>query len=83
MEKPSHRKFSLNSEMPYYNKLITYFDGGSKNNPYGTTGCGWTFYEMNRGGNHGAGIASGQAYLGYRTTNNQAEYEGLEAVWRI
>lgn len=66
--------------MPYYNKLIVYFDGASKNNPHGPAGCGWTLYEMNRQGSHGVRVANGQAYLGYHITNNQAEYEGLEAA---
>ncbi|CAJ1944593.1 unnamed protein product [Cylindrotheca closterium] len=66
--------------MPYYNRLIIYFDGASKSNPYGPAGFGWTLYEMNRQGNHGMRIANGQGYLGYHITNNQAEYEGLESA---
>lgn len=37
-------------------------------------------YEMNHHGADGDYIASGRSYLGYNVSNNQAEYEGMEAA---
>ena len=65
--------------MVYYHRLILYFDGASRNNPRGPAGCGWVLYEMDRNGADSYEIASGSKYLGYDISNNQAEYEGLEA----
>lgn len=63
----------------YYNLLYIYFDGASRNNPRGPAGCGWVIYEDDYG-NIGGEIARGQKYLGYNISNNQAEYEGVEAA---
>ena len=67
--------------MSYYHRLIIHFDGASKGNPRGPAGCGWAIYEMNDNGATADMIVWGQKYLGYNVTNNQAEYEGLEAAW--
>jgi ribonuclease HI len=66
--------------MPHYHRLIIYFDGASRHNPQGPAGCGWAIYEMNYHGADGIRIASGNSYLGYNISNNQAEYEGLEGA---
>ena len=67
----------------HYHRLIVYFDGASRNNPRGPAGCGWYIYEMDHNGaDHDNEIARGQKYLGYDISNNQAEYEGLEAALR-
>jgi ribonuclease HI len=66
--------------MVTYNRLILYFDGASRNNPRGPAGCGWELLEMDHNGADSHRIAKGQKYLGYNVSNNQAEYEGLEAA---
>ena len=68
--------------MPRYHRLIIYFDGASRNNPRGPAGCGWYIYFMNHDGADDYQIARGQKYLRYNVSNNQAEYEGLEAALR-
>ena len=64
----------------HYDRLVIYFDGASKNNPRGPAGCGWLIYEMDEYGTNSYRIASGQNYLGYNVSNNQAEYSGLDAA---
>ena len=64
----------------HYHRLIIYFDGASRNNPRGPAGCGWIIYEMDSNGTDANGIARGRKYLRYNVSNNQAEYEGLEAA---
>jgi ribonuclease HI len=66
--------------MPHYHRLVIYFDGASKNNPRGPAGCGWVLYEMDDHGTDYNKLASGQKYLGYSVSNNQAEYRGLDAA---
>mmetsp|Transcript_12834 Transcript_12834/g.32339 ORF Transcript_12834/g.32339 Transcript_12834/m.32339 type:complete len:149 (+) Transcript_12834:1820-2266(+) len=66
----------------YYHRVIIYFDGASRNNPHGPAGCGWVMYEMDSHGADGGFIASGNQYLGYDVSNNQAEYGGLEKALR-
>jgi ribonuclease HI len=61
----------------YYNRIIIYFDGASRNNPRGPAGCGWIMYEMDCDGADQDFIASGKKFLGYNVSNNQAEYQGL------
>ena len=63
--------------MPYYNRVILYFDGASRSNPHGPAGCGWVLYSMDHNGADDFEIASGREYLGYNVSNNQAEYQGL------
>mmetsp|Transcript_12959 Transcript_12959/g.19743 ORF Transcript_12959/g.19743 Transcript_12959/m.19743 type:complete len:164 (+) Transcript_12959:212-703(+) len=66
--------------MTYYHRLIINFDGASRRNPHGPAGCGWVIHEMNDNGSEGNFIAKGQKYLGHNISNNQAEYEGIEAA---
>ena len=74
-------KFDQQSSiMPHYHRLVIYFDGASRNNPRGPAGCGWNIYFMNNDGADDYQIARGQKYLRYNKSNNQAEYEGLEAA---
>jgi len=61
----------------YYERIIVYFDGASRNNPRGPAGCGWLIYEMDDDGAVSNFIDSGKLYLGYNVSNNQAEYKGL------
>lgn len=61
----------------YYYRIVVYFDGASRNNPRGPTGCGWAMYEMDGDGADSDFIASGRYFLGYNVSNNQAEYQGL------
>jgi ribonuclease HI len=61
----------------HYHRIIVYFDGASRNNPHGPAGCGWVMYEMDYNGVDSNFIASGNNYLGYHVSNNQAEYQGL------
>jgi len=61
----------------YYERIIVYFDGASRNNPRGPAGCGWVMYEMDDNGAEGIFIESGKKFLGYNVSNNQAEYQGL------
>ena len=68
--------------MVYYNRLIIYFDGASKNNPRGSAGCGWHIKVMDHNGANDEEIAYGYIYLGHNISNNQAEYEGLEGALR-
>jgi ribonuclease HI len=63
--------------MPYYNRVVLYFDGASRSNPHGPAGCGWVLYSMDHNGADDFKIDSGRKYLGYNVSNNQAEYEGL------
>lgn len=63
--------------MTYYNRVVLYFDGASKNNPRGPAGCGFCLYEMDVYGADTQFITSGNSYLGYNVSNNQAEYQGL------
>jgi len=63
-----------------YDRLVIYFDGASKNNPRGPAGGGWLIYEMDEYGTNSYRIASGQKYVGYNVSNNQAEYSGLDAA---
>eukprot|EP00536_Pseudo-nitzschia_multiseries_P018981 jgi/Psemu1/316537/fgenesh1_kg.3523_\ len=63
--------------MPYYYRIIVYFDGASRHNPHGPAGCGWVIYEMDDNGSEGCVIARGRQYLGYNVSNNQSEYRGL------
>ena len=64
--------------MPYFPRIILYFDGASRNNPHGPAGCGWTLYTMNWDGADCCKLGTGRSYLGYNVSNNEAEYEGLE-----
>ncbi|CAJ1944591.1 unnamed protein product [Cylindrotheca closterium] len=63
--------------MSFYRTLIIYFDGACQNNPNGPAGCGWAIYEMDDYGCDGFRVASGNRYLGFNLSNNQAEYIGL------
>lgn len=63
--------------MPFYKRVILYFDGASRNNPSGPAGCGWVLYEMDQCGAEVSRIDEERVYLGYGVSNNQAEYEGL------
>ena len=63
--------------MPYYHRIILYFDGASRSNPRGPAGCGWVLYSMNQRGADAEWIAESGDYLGYNVSNNQAEYQGL------
>jgi len=66
--------------MPHFDRLILCFDGASKNNPHGPAGHGWTIHIMNAHGAKAKMIGSGWKYLGYKVSNNQAEYAGLLAA---
>jgi len=61
----------------YYDRVVLYFDGASRNNPHGPAGCGWVLYEMDEHGTDGDCIDSDWSRLGYNISNNQAEYQGL------
>ena len=61
----------------FYDRIVIYFDGASRRNPFGPAGCGWVMYEMDYDGAIIGFIAEGNRYLGYNVSNNQAEYEGL------
>ena len=58
-------------EKHFGKRLLLHFDGASKNNP-GEAGAGWTLVN-----DDGPPIAFGWKFLGYSTTNNEAEYSGF------
>ena len=74
--------YSHDTYNQHYHRLVIYFDGASKNNPRGPAGCGWALHEMDCNGADANCVASGQVYLGYNVSNNQAEYEGLSNALR-
>ena len=64
--------------MVWYDRVILKFDGASRHNPHGPAGCGWVLIEMDEfGAEEYCNIATGNEYLGYNVSNNQAEYQGL------
>jgi len=65
------------NEIMYYPYVSIHFDGASRNNPRGPAGCGWTMSWGNEDLSDSGRFASGNKYLGYNVSNNQAEYEGL------
>lgn len=72
--------FNQNVSMPFYDKLDIFFDGACWSNPHGPAGCGWVIREMttdNYGYAVDVRVASGNRYLGFNKSNNQAEYIGL------
>jgi ribonuclease HI len=77
------RRYNLPSSpaesMPYYNRVVLYFDGASRNNPQGPAAYGWVLHQMNEHGADDGRIASDSQFLGYNVSSNQAEYAGLVA----
>jgi ribonuclease HI len=63
--------------MAAYQRVILYFDGACRRNPHGPAGCGWVLHEMDNDGAEGELIETGNDFLGYNVSSNQAEYEGL------
>ncbi len=59
-------------------RVILYFDGASRNNPRGPSGCGFHMVEMDEHGADGKRtVAHGSKFLGHNVSNNEAEYIGL------
>ena len=65
-----NKRIKLNTIHPEEDKYVLMFDGGSRGNP-GTAGAGFVIYKNNDE------LFAGCAPLGH-TTNNFAEYKGLE-----
>lgn len=63
--------------MPFYSRVVLYFDGASRHNPHGPAGCGYVLYCMDGHGADDYIIEEDGQYLGYNVSNNQAEYQGL------
>jgi ribonuclease HI len=64
--------------MVYLRRAILYFDGASRNNPNGPSGCGFVVKEMDDDDDEdGRIVLKGYKYLGWNVSNNQAEYHGL------